>query len=79
VNGKLELNPEHGDTYTMFVKYSPAGAESVETLMPLGNSLDPKSKHYNDQMENFVAHKMKKMPFEKTYWTEHAESNYHPK
>jgi acyl-homoserine lactone acylase PvdQ len=79
VNGKLELNPEHGDTYTMFVKYSPAGAENVETLMPLGNSLDPKSKHYNDQMENFVAHKMKKMPFEKTYWIEHAESNYHPK
>ena len=77
-NGKLEFNPHYGDTYTMFVRYGKNGAEFVESLQPLGNSLNPLSTHYNDQMELFVSHKMKHQSFDKTYWLTHAESIYKP-
>ena len=78
VNGKLEFNPEYGDTYTMFVKYGKDGAESIESLQPLGNSINPESPHYNDQMELFVNQKTKYQTFDKTYWVTHYESLYHP-
>jgi acyl-homoserine-lactone acylase len=79
INGKLEFNPEHGDTYCMFVKYGKDGAEKIETLEPLGNSLNPTSKHYTDQMEIFTKKQHKQMPFNKEYWLTHAETTYHPK
>lgn len=78
-NGKTIFVPKHGDTYTMFVQFGKEGAEVVESLVPLGNSINPKSKHYNDQMEIFLQQKPKKMPFEKEYWLKNAESIYHPK
>jgi acyl-homoserine-lactone acylase len=77
-NGKLEFNPEYGDTYTMFVKYGKDGAEFVESLQPLGNSITPGNKHYNDQMEIFVQHKMKHQTFDRGYWLKHYESLYRP-
>jgi acyl-homoserine-lactone acylase len=64
-DGKVEYVPKHGDTFTMFVKYGKNGAEQVESLEPLGNSLNPQSPHYTDQMELFVNQKLKFMPFEK--------------
>jgi acyl-homoserine-lactone acylase len=79
IDGKLELNPEHGDTYCMFVQYGPNGAEKVETLEPLGNSLNPKSKHYTSQMEIFTQKKHKQMPFDKAHWLKNAETIYNPK
>lgn len=79
INGKLEFNPEHGDTYCMFVQYGKDGAEKIETLEPLGNSLNPTSKHYADQMEIFTKKQHKQMPFDKSYWLTHAETTYHPK
>ncbi len=78
-DGKVEYVPKHGDTFTMFVKYGKNGAEQVESLEPLGNSLNPQSPHYTDQMELFVNQKLKFMPFEKDYWFSHSEKNYHPK
>lgn len=78
INGRLEFNPDFGDTYTMFVRYGKGGAEFVESLQPLGNSLDPASPHYNDQMELFLARKFRPQSFEKTYWLQHAESIYRP-
>lgn len=78
-NGKTIFVPKHGDTYTMFVQFGKDGAEVVESLVPLGNSINPKSKHYNDQMEIFLQQKPKKMPFEKEYWLKNAESIYAPK
>jgi acyl-homoserine-lactone acylase len=78
IDGKMEFNPEYGDTYTMFVKYGKNGAEFVESLQPLGNSINPESPHYNNQMELFVNQKMKHQTFDKTYWITHYESLYHP-
>ena len=77
-NGKLEFNPQYGDTYTMFVRYGKDGAEMVESLQPLGNSLNPLSPHYTDQMQLFLAHKMKHQSFDKSYWLTHSESLYMP-
>jgi acyl-homoserine-lactone acylase len=77
-NGKLEFNPDYGDTYTMFVRYGKNGAEFVESLQPLGNSLNPQSPHYTDQMEMFLAHRMKHQTFDKDYWLHHSESLYRP-
>lgn len=77
-NGKLEFNPDFGDTYTMFVRYGKDGAELIESLQPLGNSLNPLSPHYTDQMQLFLAHKMKHQSFDKNYWLTHSESVYRP-
>lgn len=77
-NGKLEFNPEYGDTYTMFVKYGKNGAESIESLQPVGNSLMPDSPHYNDQMESFAAHRTRYQTFDRSYWLKHAEQIYRP-
>lgn len=77
-NGKLEFNPQFGDTYTMFVRYGKGGAEFVESLQPIGNSLNPQSPHYTDQMEMFIAHKMKHQTFDMNYWLTHSESVYRP-
>ena len=77
-NGKIEFNPQFGDTYTMFVRYGKNGAEFIESLQPLGNSLNPLSAHYNDQMEMFIAHRMKHQTFDTDYWLHHSESLYRP-
>jgi acyl-homoserine-lactone acylase len=77
-NGKVEFNPEFGDTYTMFVRYGKGGAEFVESLQPLGNSLNPLSPHYTDQMQMFLAHRMKHQTFDTDYWLHHSESLYRP-
>ena len=77
-NGKIEFNPQFGDTYTMFVRYGKSGAEFIESLQPLGNSLNPLSTHYNDQMEMFIAHRMKHQTFDTDYWLHHSESLYRP-
>ena len=63
----------------MFVQYGKDGAEKIETLELLGNSLNPTSKHYTDQMEIFTKKQHKQMPFNKEYWLTHAETTYHPK
>ena len=77
-NGKTEFNPQFGDTYTMFVRYGKNGAEFVESLQPMGNSLNPLSTHYTDQMKMFLAHNMKHQSFDKNYWLGHSENVYRP-
>jgi acyl-homoserine-lactone acylase len=67
-----------GDSYIHFVAFSKNGPESIETLLPFGNSDDPKSKHYTDQMELFSKQKTKKMTFSKNIKDIPAEKIYHP-
>jgi acyl-homoserine-lactone acylase len=78
IGGKLEFNPHFGDTYTMFVRYGKNGAEFVESLQPLGNSLNPLSPHYTDKMPLFIAHHMKHQTFDMNYWLTHSEAVYKP-
>lgn len=67
-----------GDSYTHFVQFSKDGAENIETLVPFGSSAKPGSRHYTDQMQNFVEHKTKKMSLNKEEILKTAERIYHP-
>ena len=67
-----------GDSYTHFVQFSKKGVENIETLVPFGSSAKPESKHYSDQMKNFVEHKTKKMTLNKEDIMKNAERIYHP-
>jgi acyl-homoserine-lactone acylase len=78
VNGKKYFVPEHGDTYTMFVRFDKSGVVSMESLVPRGNSLNPASKHYTDQMELFHDVKLKTMSLKKEEIMKRAEIVYHP-
>ncbi len=67
-----------GDSYTHFVTFSKNGAETIETLVPFGSSAKTESKHYSDQMQNYVGSKTKKMSLNKEDIFKNAERIYHP-
>jgi acyl-homoserine-lactone acylase len=66
-----------GESYIQLVKYSKDTLE-VETVNAFGASAKPTSTHYNDQMEMFVAQKLKPMTLDKTKIYQEAERVYHP-
>jgi acyl-homoserine-lactone acylase len=68
----------HGDTYTMFASFGKKGLEQLTALQPMGNSLNPKSKHYTDQMEMFTRQEMRPLSLKKEEVMKKAESSYHP-
>lgn len=76
--GKLAFNTGHGDTYTMFASFSKNGLQNLSALQPIGNSLNPSSKHYNDQMELFAKQQMRKLSLKREDVMKKAESIYHP-
>lgn len=78
INGKTYLVPTHGDTYTMFAKFGNNGSESLESLLPTGNSLREDSPHFNDQMELFRDVHLKKMTLNKNEVMKNAVRVYHP-
>ncbi len=78
VNGKKYFVTEHGDTYTMFVRFDKNGVVSMESLVPRGNSLNPKSAHYTDPMDMFHDLKLKTMTLKKEEVMKRAEVVYHP-
>ena len=78
VPGTFIFKPEYGDTYTMFAGFGKNGLETLQALQPLGNSLDPKNKHYNDQMELFSRQEMRPLSLKKEDVLKKAEKIYHP-
>ena len=79
VKDRLAFKADYGDTYTMLASFGKNGVEQLQALQPLGNSLNPKSKHYNDQMDSFVQQKMRVLSLKKEDVMKKAESVYHPK
>ncbi len=79
VKGRMAFKVEHGDTYTMFASFGKNGVEKISALQPLGNSLNPKSKHYTDQMEMFTKQEMRPLSLKKEDVLKRAESVYHPR
>jgi acyl-homoserine-lactone acylase len=67
-----------GDSYTHFVSFSKNGPELIETLLPFGNSSDPQSKHYTDQMDDYSNQRVKKIIFSNKISDIHSERTYHP-
>jgi acyl-homoserine-lactone acylase len=78
VPGTFIFKPEFGDTYTMFASFGKNGLTHLNALQPLGNSLKPESKHYNDQMELFSRQEMRPLSLSKEEVMKKAESVYHP-
>jgi acyl-homoserine-lactone acylase len=67
-----------GESYIELVKFTPKGVE-IESIISYGSSDDPKSKHFNDQMEPFASQKTKKMTFDKNEIYKNAKAIYSPK
>lgn len=78
VPGTFTFVPQFGDTYTMFVSFNKKGVTSLSALQPLGNSLRPDSKHYNDQMDLFSRQELRPLSLKKEDVVKKAESVYHP-
>ncbi len=66
-----------GESYIMLVKYSESNVE-IETVLPYGNSNNPSSPHYSDQMEMYINKKTKNMSLEKDKVYKDAVRVYNP-
>lgn len=67
-----------GESYIELVKFTPEGPE-IETIISYGSSDDPKSIHYNDQMDKYASFKTKKMTLNKKEILSKAIKIYSPK
>ena len=76
VDGKRKIT--HGESYIQLVKFS-NGKPYIESVMSYGNSENPDSPHFDDQMEMFSKFKTKKMTFDKEVIYKNAKSIYRPK
>ena len=64
-----------GESYIMLVQYSNSDVQ-IETVLPYGNSNDPLSPHYTDQMQLYIDKKTKKMTLDKESIYKNAASVY---
>lgn len=76
--GSFTYKVKHGDTYTMFAEFDKNGVTKLEALQPLGNSLNPQSPHYNDQMELFGRQELRQLSLKKEDVLKRAEKVYNP-
>ena len=74
-DGKLRLIK--GDTYIMQARFTQAGVK-LKTIMPYGASANPDSPHYTDQMEDFVAGRLKTMSLDREEVFKSAARIYSP-
>ena len=76
-NGKFYATG--GDNFMMFVQYDKNGVVELESIVPFGNSNNPDSPHYTDQMELYSQKGMKQLTFDKEKIFKNAERTYAPK
>lgn len=74
--GKFKVTA--GETYVSLVQYHKNGTMSLETGVPFGSSNKKESKHYTDQMANYVNKKLKSMTLNYEELMKHNERVYHP-
>lgn len=61
-DGRLSL--KHGDSFIQWTEWLPGKRVASRSIQPFGAATTrPKSKHYNDQMQLFVEHKLKPVHF----------------
>lgn len=66
------LNLKHGDSFIMWVEWLPGQRVASRSIQPFGAATTrPDSKHYTDQMQLFVDHKLKPVHF----WREDLLAN----
>ena len=66
-----------GESYIMLVKYSDSNVE-IETVLPYGNSNNPSSPHFTDQMKLYIDKKTKSMTLDRESIYKNAASIYNP-
>ncbi|MCO5248800.1 MAG: penicillin acylase family protein, partial [Chitinophagales bacterium] len=66
-----------GESYIEIVQFTPNGVE-IESVQPYGQSNKKGAKHYDDQMELFVNHQLKKMTMNYEELMSNNEKIYHP-
>jgi acyl-homoserine-lactone acylase len=66
-----------GESHIILVQFDKNGP-IFETVNAYGGTNNPKRKHYTDQMDLYVNHKLKKMTLNKAEIYKNAESIYHP-
>ncbi|TAD71329.1 MAG: acylase [Sphingomonadales bacterium] len=61
-DGRLSL--KHGDSFIMWIEWGPGQRVASRSIQPFGAaSTRPRSRHYTDQMQLFVDHKLKPVRF----------------
>ena len=66
-----------GESYIMLARYSSEGVE-LETILPYGESSNPKSEYFTNQMRRFVEQELKQMTLDKETIYKNAVKIYHP-
>ena len=66
-----------GESYIMMVRFG-EGLPKIETINVYGASNDPESPHYDDQMDLFLAKKLKPMSLDKAEVMKNAKRVYNP-
>lgn len=67
-----------GDTYILFVRYTPEGKVLLESVVPYGTSNRPDSPHFTDQMSLYAGQKLKPMTLDKAEIMKNAVRIYKP-
>jgi acyl-homoserine-lactone acylase len=67
-----------GESYIMMVRFDQEGPQ-IETISPYGNSNQPESPHFDDQMELYLSQQLKPMSLIKEQVLLSAKRSYHPK
>lgn len=68
----------HGNSFVCAVEFGVQGKVKAKSLLAGGQSGNPSSKHFNDQLEMYTKGKFKDVLFYKEDVLQHAEKNYHP-
>ncbi len=66
-----------GESYIGLIRFTEEGP-IMESIISYGNSDDPNSEHYTDQMEKYSQFETKKMTFDKNLIYKEAKSIYNP-
>ena len=74
-NGRFRV--VSGESYIMLTRYSKKGVE-IETVIPYGNSNEPSSPHFTDQMQLYVDKRLKEMTLDKNAIFSDAVKIYNP-
>ena len=74
-NGQIKI--EHGESYIALIRFGKTKT-SYESVISYGNSANPDSPHYNDQMEMYQAFQTKPMSFDREVVLNDAKRIYHP-